>query len=166
MGTGTSFYRKSKINVKRKPNYDKAGFIIDQWSFHNSMPFTLQTMIFRYNYKSNDGFYLPNSFYKVHLTALKNSKLKWIVWGTYCNMYSTAYNLWTFIWFLTPFQAERDWQNSYRGISKFHSNLYSILFDKTTIYTLKFYCFLFQLKSQVWTNERLVKLILGKWKIK
>ena len=28
------------------------------------MPFTLQTMIFRYNYKSNDVFYSPNSFYK------------------------------------------------------------------------------------------------------
>ena len=34
------------------------------------MPFTLQTMIFRYNYKS------PYSFYKVYLTALKNSELK------------------------------------------------------------------------------------------
>ena len=36
-------------------------------------------MIFGYNYKSNDVFYSPNSFYKVYLTALKNSKLKWIV---------------------------------------------------------------------------------------
>jgi len=43
------------------------------------MPFTLQTMIFRYNYKSNDVFYSPNSFYKGYLKALKNSKLKWIV---------------------------------------------------------------------------------------
>jgi len=41
--------------------------------------YTLQTMIFRYNYKSNDVFYSPNLFYKVYLTALKNSKLKWIV---------------------------------------------------------------------------------------
>ena len=57
-----------------------AGFIIDQLSFHiDSMPFTLQTMIFRYNYKSNDVIYSPNSFYKVYLTALKNSKSKWIV---------------------------------------------------------------------------------------
>ena len=32
-----------------------AGLIIDQWSFHiDSMPFTSQTMIFCYNYKSND----------------------------------------------------------------------------------------------------------------
>ena len=44
------------------------------------MPFTLQTMIFRYNYKLNDFFYLPNSFDKVYITALKNSKLKWIVY--------------------------------------------------------------------------------------
>ena len=43
------------------------------------MPFTLQTMIFRYNYESNDVFYSPNSFFKVYLTALKNSKSKWIV---------------------------------------------------------------------------------------
>jgi len=42
------------------------------------MPFTLQMMIFSYNYKSIDVFYSPNSFYKVYLTALKNSKLKWI----------------------------------------------------------------------------------------
>ena len=57
-----SFYRKSKINVKRKPNYEIGWFIIDQWSFHiDSMPFTLQTMIFRYNYKSNDVFYSSNS---------------------------------------------------------------------------------------------------------
>jgi len=38
LGPGISFYRKSKINIKRKPN------------------FTLQTMIFRYNYKSNNVF--------------------------------------------------------------------------------------------------------------
>ena len=58
----------------------QAGFIIDQLSFHiDSMPFTLQTMIFRYNYKSNDVFHSPNSFKKVYLTALTNSKLKWIV---------------------------------------------------------------------------------------
>jgi len=43
------------------------------------MPFTLQTMIFRYIYKSNDVFYSPNSFYKVYLTALQNPKLKWVV---------------------------------------------------------------------------------------
>ena len=71
---GTSFYRKSKINIKRKPNYEIGhGFIIDQWSFHiDSMPFTLQTMIIRYNFKSNDVFYSPDSFNKVYLTALKD----------------------------------------------------------------------------------------------
>ena len=57
------------------------------------MPFTLQTMIFRYNFESNDVFYSPNSFYKVYLTALKNSKLKWIGWEHTALMYSTEYNL-------------------------------------------------------------------------
>ena len=48
-----------------------AGFIIDQWSFHiDSMAFTLQTMIFRYNNKSNDVF-IHLIHYKVYLTALK-----------------------------------------------------------------------------------------------
>ena len=45
------------------------------------MPFTLQTMIFRYNYKSNDVFYSPNSFLKVSLTAFKNLKIEM---DTYC----------------------------------------------------------------------------------
>ena len=50
---GISFYRRSKINIKRKPNYEIG------W-FHNwlmiishrldSWPFTLETIIFRYNY--------------------------------------------------------------------------------------------------------------------
>ena len=76
LGPGTSFYRKSKINVKRNTKlWNKAGFIFDQWSFHiDSMPFTLQMMIFRYNYKSNVGIYSPYLFYNVYLTALKNSK--------------------------------------------------------------------------------------------
>ena len=44
-----------------------AGFIIDQWSFHiDFMPSTLQTMIFRYNYKSNDVF--------IHLIRYKQFK--------------------------------------------------------------------------------------------
>ena len=81
LGPGTTFYRKSKINTKRKPNYEIGWF--HNWpmfiSCIDSMPFTLQTMIFRYNYKSNDVFYSPNSFYKVYLTALKISKLKWIL---------------------------------------------------------------------------------------
>ena len=55
LGPGISFYRKSQINVKRKLNYEIGWFHID------SMPFTLQTMIFHYNYKSNDVFYSPYS---------------------------------------------------------------------------------------------------------
>ena len=55
LGPGISFYRKSQINVKRKLNYEIGWFHID------SMPFTLQTMIFRYNFKSYDVFYPPNS---------------------------------------------------------------------------------------------------------
>ena len=43
--------------------------LFDQWSFHiDSMPFTLQTMIFRYNYKSNDVF-IHLIHYKVYLTV-------------------------------------------------------------------------------------------------
>ena len=30
LGPGISFYRKSKINIKRKPNYEIGWFIIDQ----------------------------------------------------------------------------------------------------------------------------------------
>ena len=64
LGPGISFYRKSKINIKRKPNYEIGWFhncpmIISHrlYAFH----FT-NDMIFRYNYKSNDVFYSPNSF--------------------------------------------------------------------------------------------------------
>ena len=87
MVPGTSFIENLKLILK-KPNYEIGWVhnwpmiisqIIDQWSFH-SMPFTLQTMIFHYNNKLNDVFfYSPNSFYKIHLTTLKNSKLKGIV---------------------------------------------------------------------------------------
>ena len=42
------------------------------------MPFTLQTMIFRYNLVSNDVF-IHLIHYKVYLTALKILKLKGIV---------------------------------------------------------------------------------------
>ena len=69
-----------KLVLKENQIMKKAIFIIDQCSFHiDSMPFTVQTMIYRYNYNSNDVFYSPNSFYKVYLTVLKNSKFKWIV---------------------------------------------------------------------------------------
>ena len=71
-------------------------------------------MIFRYNYKSNDVYYSHNSFYKVYLTALK-----------------TAYNLWTFTWFehfKLPFRLKGTDKIHTEGISKFHFNIYSILF--------------------------------------
>jgi len=74
------FIENLKLIYKENQIMKLAGFIIDQWSFHiDSMPLTIQTMIFRHNYKSNDAFYSPNSFYKVYLTALKNSKFNWIV---------------------------------------------------------------------------------------
>ena len=56
----------------------------------DSMPFTLKTMILTINQMMI--FYSSNSFYKVYLTALKNSKLKWSREHTVL-MYSTAYNL-------------------------------------------------------------------------
>ena len=46
-------------------------------------------------------------------------------------MYSTAYNLWTFTWFVhfeLPFRLKRTDKIHTEGLSKFHSNLYSILF--------------------------------------
>ena len=82
LGPGTSFYRKPKIKIKRKPNYE-IGWI-HNWLMIISHSFTLQARIYRYNYKSNDVFYSPNSFHKFYSTALKNSKLKWIVKGKYC----------------------------------------------------------------------------------
>ena len=55
---GTSYYRKSKINIKRKPNFEIGWF--HNWPMiisHRLHFFTLQTMIFGFNYKSNDVFY-------------------------------------------------------------------------------------------------------------
>ena len=57
LGPGTLFYIKSKFILKGTQIMKSAGFIIDQWSYYiDSMPFTLQTMIFRHKYKSNDVF--------------------------------------------------------------------------------------------------------------
>ena len=51
------FIENLKLMLKENQIMKKAGFIIDQRSFHiDFMPFTLQTMTFRYNYKSNDVF--------------------------------------------------------------------------------------------------------------
>ena len=80
LGPGTSFYRKSIINIKRKPNYEIGWF--HNWPMiisHRLYAFHFTKNDFPFNYKSNDVFYSPNSFYKVYLTASKNSKLKWIV---------------------------------------------------------------------------------------
>ena len=66
---GISFYWKSKIIVKRKPNYEIGWF--HNWPMiisHRLYAFTLQTMIFRYNYKSNDVF-IHLIHYKVYLTV-------------------------------------------------------------------------------------------------
>ena len=46
-------------------------------------------------------------------------------------MYSTAYNLWTFTWFVhfeLPFRLKGTDKIHTEGLSKFHSNMYSILF--------------------------------------
>ena len=75
------FIENLKLILKINQIMKQAGFIIDQL---DSMPFTLQTMIFRYNYKSNDVFFSHLIHCKVYSTALNNSKLKWIVQGTYC----------------------------------------------------------------------------------
>ena len=73
LGPDISFYRKSKINVKRKPNYEIGWFHnFDQSSFYiDSMPSTLQTMIFRYNLNQM-MFFIQLIHYQVYLTALKN----------------------------------------------------------------------------------------------
>ena len=120
--------------TSRKPNYEIGwghNWVIDQWSFHiDSMPFTLLPMIFRYNYKSNDVFYSPNSFYKVYLTALKIRNWNGLSREHSVFMYSTAYNWWTFTWFVhfeLPF--------SLKGTEKFiprdclNSTLIYILFS-------------------------------------
>ena len=47
------FIENLKLILKENQILKEHGFIIDQLSFHiDSMPSTLQTMIFRYNYKS------------------------------------------------------------------------------------------------------------------
>ena len=101
------------------------------------MPSTLQTMIFRYNYKSNNVF-IPLIHYKVYLTALKIRN-----WNEQSRehtvlMYSTAYNLWTFTWFV-------HFEHSFRlkGTEKIHTerffkfpSIYSILYDCITYLSL------------------------------
>ena len=50
---------------------------------------------------------------------------------------STAYNLWTFTWFVhfeLPFRLKGTDKTHTEGLSKFHSNIYSILFDFNTLW--------------------------------
>ena len=52
-----NFIENLKLILKENQIMKQAGFIIEQRSFHiDSMLFTLHTMIFHYNYKSNDVF--------------------------------------------------------------------------------------------------------------
>jgi len=53
-------------------------------------------------------------------------------------MYFTAYNLWTFTWFVhyeLPFRLEGTDKIHTEGLSKFHSNIYSILFECSILVT-------------------------------
>ena len=53
-------------------------------------------------------------------------------------MYSTAYNLWTFTWFVhfeLPFRLKGTDKINTEGLSKFHSNIYSILFECSILVT-------------------------------
>ena len=66
--------------------------------------------------------------YKVYLTALKISKLKWKSREHTVLMYSTAHNLWTFTWFAhfeLPFRLE--------GTEKIHTERF---FKFLSIYIL------------------------------
>ena len=62
LGPGISFYRKSQISVKRKPNYEIGWFHNFPMIFsHRLYAFHFTKDDFGYNYKSNDVFYSPNS---------------------------------------------------------------------------------------------------------
>ena len=85
-------------------------------------------MIFRYNYKSNDVFYSPNSFYKVYFNSFKKFEIEMDSLGNILHvlMYSTAYILWTFTWFVhfeVPFRLKGTDKIHTKGLSKFHSNI-------------------------------------------
>ena len=80
LGPGPSFYRKSKINIKRKPIYKIGWFHI--WSMIISLK-TLCLSIYKRWFSvitiNQRMFFIHLIHYKVYLTALKNSKLKWKV---------------------------------------------------------------------------------------
>ena len=55
-------------------------------------------------------------------------------------MYATAYNLWTFTWFVhfeLPFRLEGTDKIHTERLSKFHSNIYSILFAYVATTTIQ-----------------------------
>ena len=90
------------------------------------MPFTLQSMFYRYNYKSNDVFHSPNSLWSFKKFEIEIDRREHTV-----SMYTTAYNLWTFTWFVhfeLPFRLKGTEQIHTKKFSKFPSNIYSILF--------------------------------------
>ena len=54
-------------------------------------------------------------------------------------MYSTAYNLWTFTWFVhfkLPFRLKGTEKIHTERFSKFHSNIYSILYGCISVYSI------------------------------
>ena len=55
----------------------------------------------------------------------------------------------------TTFQAERDWKNAYREISKFPSNIYSILYDLKSKKCYIFYSGVCCVQLEYMTNYRL-----------
>ena len=81
LGPGISFCRKSKINVKRKANYEIGWFhmtidIIDQWSFHIDLCLSLYKRWFSviHFYSSNSLKSLFNSFkkFEIEMNSLGN----------------------------------------------------------------------------------------------
>ena len=100
------------------------------------MPFTLQTMIFRYNFISNDVFYSTNSFYKVYLTALK--KYQCALLHIICEHLHELYTL------NSLFRLKGTDKIYTEGLFKFHSNIYSILF----VYELSEYKTLLKLEKR------------------
>ena len=73
LGPGISFYRKSKINVKRKPIYEKG------WCHNWPMIISLYKRWFSVKTINQMMLFIHLIHYKVYLTALKISKMKWIV---------------------------------------------------------------------------------------
>ena len=83
LGPGISFYRKSTIIVKRNPTYQIGWFhnwtmIISHrlYAFHKRW-FSVITI-------NQMMFFIHLIHYKVSLKSSKTSKLKWLVWETYC----------------------------------------------------------------------------------